>query len=83
MKNKARLSDMTAFSFGNQHIQMKIDQPDTFKKATVLGDCLCFTCKNETAKSALIPTLNTLLLRKQWQALTTGGIILYRLLVPV
>ena len=63
MKNKARLSEMTAFSFGYHHL--KTGQPYPFKRVTIRFFCLRFTSQNETTKSSLIPTLITPLITMQ------------------
>jgi hypothetical protein len=51
VENKARLSTMTAFSFGKQQV---IDQSNTFKKGSFMVFFLCFTSQNETANSSLM-----------------------------
>ena len=83
MKNKARLSTMTAFSFGYQPKHLKTDQPYPFKKVIIRVFFLRFTSQNETSKNSLIPTIKTPLIRMQWQPLAKGGIVLFRLLVAV
>jgi hypothetical protein len=83
IKNKARLSTMTAFSFGYHLNQLKTDQSYLFRKVTIRVFFLRFTSQNETSKSFLIPTLKTPLIRMQWQPLTKGGNVLFRLLVAV
>jgi hypothetical protein len=83
MKNKARLSIMTAFSFGYHLKHLKIDQLYPFKKGTIRVFFLRFTSQNETSKSPLIPTFKTPLISMQWHPLAKGGIVLFRLLVAV
>ena len=83
MKNKARLSTMTAFSFGKQHTSLGIDQLNPLKRATVTVFFLRFMCPNETTKSSLMPTQKTPLITMQCQPFTRGGIVLFCLLVPV
>ena len=74
---------MTAFSFGYHIKHQKTKQPYPFKKVTIRVFFLRFTSQNETSKSSLIPTLKTSLVRMQWQPLTKGGNVLFRLLVAV
>jgi hypothetical protein len=83
VKNKARLSIMTAFSFGYQPKDLKTDQLDPFKRAAVIVFFPRFICKNETSKES--PKLKILSLLKVFFCQTTpeGGIILSRLLVSV
>jgi len=83
MKNKARLSTMTAFSFGYHLKQMKTNQPYPLKNGTISVFFLCFTTQNEISKNSMIPTLKTPLIRMKWQPLAKGGIVLFRLLVAV
>jgi hypothetical protein len=83
MKNKARLSTMTAFSFGNHFKHLKMYRHYHFKKGIMRVFFLCFTYQNETLKSSMIPALKTPLKTMQWQPLHKGGIVLYRLLVSV
>jgi len=81
--NKARLSIMTAFSFGHHLKHLKTDQSYLVKKGTIRVFFLRFTTQNETSNSPLIPTLKTPFITMQWQPLTIGGIVLFRLLVAV
>ena len=83
MKNKTRLSPVTAFSFGKHRKHLIIDQLNPFKRDTIMVFLIRFTCQNETSKSSLIPTRTTHLITMQWQPSPKGGIILYRLLVSV
>jgi hypothetical protein len=80
MKNKARLSTMTAFSFGKRPVS---HQSSPFKRASIMVFCLRFTSQNETSKTFLIPTMKPHLITRYRQPLTKGGIVLLRLLVAV
>lgn len=83
MKNKARLSIMTAFSFGYHLKHLTIDQLNPFKQASFMVFLLRFTSQYETSKSFLTPTKTTLLITMKWWPSPEGGIVLSRLLVPV
>jgi len=83
MKNKARLSEMTAFSFDHQPENMKINQRCPFKRFTVTVFFLRFSCPNETSKSSLTQTISTLFIAMKWWPSPEGGIVLLRLLVSV
>jgi hypothetical protein len=64
MKNKARLSIMTAFSFGKQQV---IHQLKAFKRASVMTFLLRFTSQNETSKNLLIPALTIGIRTMMWR----------------
>jgi hypothetical protein len=83
MKNKARLSIMTAFSFDYLHKHMKINQRRPFKRLTVTVFLLRLRCLNEISKSFLHPTISTLFKSMKWWPSPEGGIVLFRLLVSV
>jgi len=53
MKNKSRLSVMTAFSFGHQSKHLKTKQPHPIKKDNIKVFFLCFTSQNETLNNSL------------------------------
>jgi len=80
MKNKARLSTLTAFSFGKRP---SIHQSSTFKRATIMIFFLRFTYQIEISKSSPEPNLMTILKVLPCQPSPEGGIILFRLLVSV
>jgi len=80
VENKARLSTMTALSFGKQQV---IDQPNPFKKGTFMVFFLCFTSQNETANSSLILKNITPVKPKTRPQSPRGGISLSRLLVSI
>ncbi len=83
MKNKARLSEMTAFSFGYQHKHLKIHQYDRYKRVTIRVLLLCFASLNETPRSSPIPIITTPFMTMKWRPSPEGGIGLFRLLVSV
>ena len=83
MKNKSRLSEMTAFSFGYHHKHPTIDWLNPFKKAPSMVFLLRFTSEYETSKGSLELKLVTLLQVFPCQPLPEGGIVLFRLLVSV
>jgi hypothetical protein len=83
MKNKARLSTMTAFSFGYNLKHMNIDLLNPFKQASFMVFLLRFTAKNETSNLSLVSTIMTLLKVLPCQPSPEGGIILFHLLVSV
>jgi hypothetical protein len=83
MKNKARLSTMTAFSFGNHFKHLKMYRHCHLKKGIMRVFFLRFTYQNETSKSSMTPPPKTPLVTMQWQPLHKGGIVLCRLLVAV
>jgi len=83
MKNKARLSEMTAFSFGPRLNCLKTNHLYLFKRLIVTVFLLCVTSKNEIQKRALTPTITTLLITMKWWTSPEGGIVLFRLLVAV
>ena len=83
MKNKARLSEMTAFSFDNQPNHLKTNQRYPFKRLIVTVFLLRITSQNETTKSSLIPIPTTLFITMKWWPSPEGGIVLFRLLVVV
>jgi len=83
MKNKARLSEMTAFSFDYQPKHLKINQCCPFKRPTVAVFFLRFRCPNETSKSSLTPSKSPLFITRKWWSSPEGGIILFRLMVSV
>ncbi|MCK9205034.1 MAG: hypothetical protein M0P58_11460 [Bacteroidales bacterium] len=83
VKNMARPSEMTAFSFDNCLKHLAIHWLNSFKQASFMALLLRFTSQNETSESSLMPTLKTPLIRMQWQPLTKGGIVLFRLLVSI
>jgi len=76
MKNKARLSLMTAFSFGYHLKHQKTDQPYPFKKVTIRVFFLRFTSQNETSNSSLIHSLAIHAKTMQWRSSPWSGIIL-------
>jgi len=80
VENKARLSTMTAFSFGKQQV---IDQSNPFKRETFMVFFLCFTSQNETANSSLMLPIITPVKLKMRQQSPRGGISLSRLLVSI
>jgi hypothetical protein len=61
MKNKARLSTMTAFSFGYHLKHLTIDWLSPFKQASFMVFLLQFTAQNETSKGSPEPKFMTLL----------------------
>jgi len=83
MKNKARLSIMTAFSFGKPLKHLTIDQLNPFKQASFMAFLLRFTSQYETSKGSPEPKVMTLLKALPYQPSPEGGIVLSRLLVPV
>ena len=83
MINKARLSEMTAFSFGNHLKHPTIDWLNPFKQASFMVFLLRFTSEYETSKGSLELKLVTLLKVLQYQPLPEGGIVLFRFLVSV
>jgi len=60
VKNKARLSVMTAFSFGYHLKHLTIDWLNPFKQASCLVFLLRFTSQYETSKGSLEPKPMTL-----------------------
>ena len=83
VKHKARLSEMTAFSFGAQLNHLKTNKLYPFKRPIVTVFLLLVTSQNETAKSSLIPIPTTLFITMKWWPSPEGGIVLFRLLVAV
>ena len=83
MKNKSRLSEMTAFSFGYHHKHPTIDWLNPFKKAPSMVFLLRFISQYETSKGSPEPKLMALLKVFQCQPSPEGGIVLFRLLVAV
>jgi hypothetical protein len=83
MKNKARLSIMTAFSFGYHLKHLNIDLLNPFKKAYFMVLLFRFTSQYETSKESPKPKLMTLLKVLPCQPLPEDGIVLFRLLVSV
>jgi hypothetical protein len=82
-KNKARLSEMMAFSFGYPLQHLKIDQLNPLKRVTITVFLLCFTSQYETSKNSLVPIPTTLCITLKWWPSPEGGIVLFRLLVAV
>jgi hypothetical protein len=80
VKNKARLSEMMAFSFSKH---LAIHQSNTFKKATIVAFSLRFTCRNETSSNSMTQVKIISVIIPQWQTSPEGGIVLLRLLVAV
>ena len=83
MKNKARLSIMTAFSFGKPLKNLIKNQLSPLKRAAITAFFHRVTSQYETSKSSLTPTKTTLLITMKWWPSPEGGIVLSRLLVPV
>jgi hypothetical protein len=83
MKNKARLSTMTAFFIGYHLKHLNIDLLNPFKQASFMVFLLRSTAKNETSNLSLAPTI--MILHKGYSSQTSpeGGIVLFRLLVSV
>jgi len=83
VKNKARLSIMTAFSFGYQPKDLTIDWLNHFKQASFMVFLLQFTAQNETSILPLEPTIMTIIKGSSYQTSHEGGIVLFHLLVAV
>ena len=83
MKNKARLSIMTAFSFGYHLKHLNIDLLNPFKKAYFMVLLFRFTSQYETSKESPKPKILSLLKGLSCHTSPEGGIILSRLLVSV
>ena len=83
MKNKARLSDVTAFSFGLHQEPFMIHQISLINSFMVLGFRLRFTNQNEISENSLILSSMPPVITKHWQLSPKGGIVLSRLLVSV
>ncbi len=83
MKNKARLSTMTAFSFGYHLKHLTIDWLNPFKQASFMVFLFQFTAQNETSILPLEPTIMTIIKGLSCQTSHEGGIVLFRLLVAV
>jgi len=83
MKNKARLSIMTAFSFGYHLKHLIKDQLIPLKRAAITAFFHRVTYQNETSKSSLTPTITTLLITMKWWPSPEDGIVLLRLMVSV
>jgi len=80
VENKARLSEMTAFSFGKQQV---IELSNPFKRGTLMVYLLCFTSQTETANSSLMLPIVTPVKPKTQPQSPRGGISLSRLLVSI
>lgn len=83
MKNKARLSIMTAFSFGKPLKHLINDQLIPLKRTAIIVFCVRVTSQNETSKGAPEPTIMTPRVVLYCQSSSEGGIVLFRLLVSV
>ncbi len=83
MKNQARLSIMTAFSFGYYLKHLTIDWLNPFKQASSMVFMLRFTTQNETSNLSMEPTIMTIVKGLSCQTSHEGGISLFRLLVSV
>jgi hypothetical protein len=83
IKIKARLSIMTAFSFGYHLKHLTIHWQNHFKQAPFMLFLLHFTSHYATAKGYPEPKLMALLIVFQCQPLPESGIVLFRLLVAV
>ncbi len=83
MKNKARLSDVTAFSFVIHQQPFKIYQIILINSFMVIDIMPCITNQNEISKNSLILPFILCVITKQWQLLQKGGIVFHRLLVSV
>jgi len=83
MKNKARLSTMTAFSFGYHLKHMAINWLNPFKHTSFMVFLLRFTSQYETLKGS--PESKLMSLQKVFPCMPSpeGGIVLFRLLVSV
>jgi len=73
MKNKARLSEVTAFSFGNH---LNIYQLNPFKRYTIMVFLLCFISQIETSNGSLTHSLAIHAKTLQWRSSPWSGIIL-------
>jgi len=83
INNKARLSTMTAFSFGRHLDHLKKDHLIPLNKAYITVFCVRFTSQNETTKSSLNPKIKTPWIVLSSHGSPEGGIVLVRLLVAV
>jgi hypothetical protein len=83
MKNKARLSEVTAFSFLEPLKYLIIDQLNHGKRFTSTGCFLRFTSQNEPLNNSPIPSITIHVKIFNWRSSPRGGIVLCRLLVPV
>ena len=80
---KARLSSLTAFSFGIS-LKYRINDhriPLLELKSMVFR--VCFTSQNETSKTSLNPIIKSSCEILSYHASPEGGIVLFRLLVAV
>jgi len=82
-ENKTRLSEMTAFSFGNHFKHPTIDWLNPFKQASSMVFLLRFTSEYETSKGSLELKLVTHIKGLPCQPSPEGGIVLFCLLVSV
>jgi len=83
MQNKARLSEMTAFSFCLHLEPFMIRQISLIYSFIVIGITPRITTQNEILKNTLILLLMPSEITKQWQHSQKGGIVLSRLLVSI
>jgi hypothetical protein len=83
MKNKARLSIMTAFSFSKPCKHLIKDQLVPLKRNAITVFCVRTTSQSETSKNSLIPIPTTLFITMKWWPSPEGGLVLFRLLVAV
>ena len=83
MRNKARLSIMTAFSFGKPLKHLINDQLIPLKRAAIIIFCVRVTSQNEPSKGAPEPTIMTPREVLSCHTSPEGGIVLVRLLVAV
>jgi len=83
VKNKDRLSEMTAISFIPRSEYLITDHRYLLINLTIRAFLLRFTSHNETLKNSLTLIPTTLSITMKWQPLPEGGIVLLRLLVAV